>query len=114
MSDETRRLETRLEPPFLIARFTGEIDLRSAPGFHAQLQEAVEAAPQRLILDLSAVRYMDSAAVGAVVDIKRRLDRAKKSLVLVGLQPRVRSIFEITKLDRFFNIVGDLAEARGR
>lgn len=114
MSDAPRRLETKLESPFLIARFDGEVDLRSAPDFHAQLQEAVEAAPQRLILDLSGVRYMDSAAVGAVVDIKRRLDRAKKSLVLVGLQPRVRSIFEITRLDRFFNIAGNLAEARAR
>jgi anti-sigma B factor antagonist len=114
MSDATLRLKTRLEPPFLIVRYDGDVDLRSAPEFHTLLQEVTASAAQDVILDLSAVRYMDSSAVGAIVDIKRRLERAKRSLILVGLQPRVRSVFEISKLDRFFVIAADLAEVRSR
>ncbi|RMF78462.1 MAG: anti-sigma factor antagonist [Planctomycetota bacterium] len=95
-----------------LVRLRGEIDLRSSPMLRERLLDLVERRPQRVILDLSDVQYMDSSGVGTVVELKRRLDRAGAPIVLVGLQPRVRSVFEITKLDQFFKIVDTVEQAQ--
>ena len=95
-----------------IIRIRGEIDLRSSPELRATLSELVPNQPERLILDLSGVSYMDSSGVGTIVELKRRIDRAGGRVILFGLQPRVRSVFEITRLDKFFTITDGLEQAR--
>jgi anti-sigma B factor antagonist len=54
---------------------------------------------------------MDSSGVGTMVEIKRLVERGGGRLVLAGLQPRVRSVFEVTQLDRFFDIAKDINDA---
>ena len=95
-----------------VVQLHGEIDLRTSPGLRERLLEVLERRPERVILDLTGVQYMDSSGVGTVVELKRRLERAGGRIVLVGLQPRVRSVFEITKLDKFFKIVESVEQAR--
>ena len=92
-------------PEGTIVVLSGDIDLRQAPTFHAALVEIVSERPRRLILDLSEVPYMDSSGVGTLVEIFRRVTAYKGKMILFGLNPRVRSVFEITKLDKFFTIV---------
>jgi anti-sigma B factor antagonist len=98
----------------LLMVLRGEIDLRSAPALRAHLLEALDDRPARVILDLSAVEYVDSSGVGTMVDFKRRIDKLGAVVLLVGLQERVRSVFEITRLDKFFQIVDNVEQARGR
>jgi anti-anti-sigma factor len=56
---------------------------------------------------------MDSSGAGTMVLVKRELEREGRSMVLIGLQPRVRSVFEITRLDQFFRIMSSAEEATG-
>jgi anti-sigma B factor antagonist len=95
-----------------VVTLQGEVDLRSSPKLRDDLLQMIEEKPQRLILDLTNVGYMDSSGVGTLVEIKRRIEQQRGKLVLVGPQARVRSVFEITRLDRFFTIVNGLNEAR--
>ncbi len=104
-------METRSDGDRHVVSLSGEINLRSSPNLHASLLEIIEGRPDRIILDLSGVSYMDSSGIGTLVEIKRRVERYKGSLILAALQPRVRSLFEITKLERFFAIAADVAEA---
>jgi anti-sigma B factor antagonist len=67
--------------------------------------------PKRLMVDLSGVPYMDSSGVGTLVEVFRRVTAYRGKMVLFGLTPRVRSVFEITKLDRFFTICESEAQA---
>jgi anti-sigma B factor antagonist len=90
----------------------GEVDLRSSPRLRDDLIDIIDERPQRLIIDLTHVSYMDSSGVGTLVEIKRRLEQNGGKLALAGLQPRVRSVFEITRLDRFFTLAADVNEAR--
>lgn len=109
---EPLRIETRRENGTLVVHLRGDVDLRSAPDLHERLLTLLESPPQRMIVDLGAVHYMDSSGVGTLVDLKRRLERAGGRLVLVRPPPRVMSIFQITRLDAFFTIAADLEEAR--
>ena len=104
-------IEARRDGDRHVISLSGEINLRSSPNLHASLLEIIEGRPDRIILDLSGVSYMDSSGIGTLVEIKRRLERYKGSLILAALQPRVRGLFEITKLEQFFTIAADIAEA---
>lgn len=95
-----------------LVRVAGEIDLNSSPAFRTGLLSLLERKSQLIILDLTGVTYVDSSGVGTIVEMKRRADRGGTKVVLFGLQPRVRSIFEITRLDKFLAIVGTLEEAK--
>jgi len=114
MSDQPKSLQvtTEREAGTAILHLSGEIDLHSSPALRDVFLSLLAEPPRRIILDLTQVRYIDSSGVGTIVELKRRASRSESRLVLVGLQVRVRSIFEIAKLDRFFTITQTLDEAR--
>ncbi|MCP4592533.1 MAG: STAS domain-containing protein [bacterium] len=95
----------------VIVAAQGEIDLRCSPDFHRALAKVSEERPPILIVNLGEVTYMDSSGVGTLVEIFRRTKEYGGHMVLVGLTERVLSVFEITKLDRFFTIKASEAEA---
>lgn len=95
-----------------IVGLTGELDLGTSPDLHAELIRLIETKPRRIILDMRELAYIDSSGVGTLVDAHRRLKKEGGNVVLVGLQQRVRSVFEITRLDSFFTITANLDEAR--
>ena len=90
----------------------GDIDLNSAPDLRVALMEADEQRPKRLIIDLGRVPYMDSSGVATLIEAMQRLRKYDGSMVLCGLQPNVRGIFEVSRLDTVFTLVDDLAAAR--
>lgn len=94
-----------------VLRLAGEIDLRNSPQLHSVLNDLLMGRFERVIFDLTGVGYMDSSGVGTIVNAKRLIEKKGGRLTLVGLQPRVRSVFEITRLESFFHIVSTLSEA---
>ncbi|RJP32330.1 MAG: anti-sigma factor antagonist [Phycisphaerales bacterium] len=94
-----------------IVEATGDINLAHSPVFHQSLLSIVDRKPLRLVLRLGRVSYLDSSGVGALVDVAKRVSRYSGKLVLVGPNARVKGIFEITRLTRFFNIVETDEEA---
>jgi anti-sigma B factor antagonist len=90
-----------------ILRLLGEIDLSRAPALRHHLNEALGSHPPRLIIDLAEVPYMDSSGVATFVEAMQVARRTGSALVLCGLQERVRSIFEIARLDMVFTIFDD-------
>ena len=88
----------------------GEIDLGRAPAFREHLFTAQQKKPRRLIVDLGQVPYMDSSGVATLVEAMQTARRSGSKLVLCNLQARVRSIFEIARLDSVFIIVASADE----
>lgn len=95
-----------------VVALSGEVDMRASPALRSELLGVVERRPARTILDLSGTSYIDSSGVGTLVEFKRKIERVGGRVVLTGMQHRVRSVFEITKLDRFFAIAESVEEAR--
>ena len=95
----------------LILRPNGEIDLSCTRVLRSRLSEVQQAKPSRLIIDLSAVPYMDSSGVATLVEAMQIARRNGSKLVLSGLQVKVRSIFEIARLDMIFTIVDSVEDA---
>ena len=97
----------------IVLSVSGEVDIVRSPGLQTSLQDAIGQVPGKgaVIVDLSGVSYMDSSGVATLV---RGLQLSRKKgvgLVLCSLQDRVRSIFEIARLDTVFPIASTFDEA---
>ena len=90
----------------------GEIDLHVSPSVTALLDEVIGKKPERLVVDLSAVTYIDSAGLAALIQAMQKVEGYGGKFVLAGLQETVRSIFEISRLDQVFQIFPDVDAAR--
>jgi len=101
--------ETRDGATFVLP--VGDVDLTASPTLRNELKKLQAARPQRLIVDLSQVPYMDSSGVATLVEAMQIARRNNTKLVLCGMQQKVKSIFEIARLDTVFAIVPDAAQA---
>jgi anti-anti-sigma factor len=92
----------------------GRIDQSSAEAFQAALAPHLQrcaAGQDRLVLDLSALEYISSAGLRILMLAARQCKAQKGVLILTGLQPLVREIFEISKFTMVFTITPSLDEA---
>jgi anti-sigma B factor antagonist len=91
----------------------GELDLASREALDRELAGALDRGCRRLIVDLTGVTFIDSAAMGALVLNAKRLPD-DGGCVIVTDDPRILRVFEITGLDRTFEIERSLAEGVDR
>ncbi len=94
-----------------IVRPVGDIDLSGAPALRQELKQAQEAAPDRVIVDLSEVPYMDSSGLATLVEAMQIARKNQGTLIICALQAKVRSIFEIARLDMVFKIADTREDA---
>lgn len=99
-------------PDGVCVALAGDIDLSTSPAVRQGLQDIAAAQPRRLVIDLSGVPYMDSSGVATLIEMLQRQRRHQGKLVLCGLQPKVKSIFEIARLNLVFTIVQDPTAAK--
>jgi anti-sigma B factor antagonist len=90
----------------------GELDAFTAPELRSELHRLLEDAyTRRLVVDLTAVTFLDSSALGVLVGALRRLRERGGELHLVQPRPTARRIFELTALDAVFTLHGARDEA---
>jgi anti-sigma B factor antagonist len=82
----------------------GEIDLHVSPRVAAALGAMIEQKPERLVVDLSAVSYIDSSGLAVLIEGMQNVEAYGGKFVLAGLQEKVRPIFEMARLDQVFII----------
>jgi len=84
---------------------SGDVDLASSPELRkALLRELREQRMPRVILNLKAVRYMDSSGVASLVEgLKVSRDLGAR-LVLYGLNGTIREVLQLSKLLKIFEI----------
>ena len=91
----------------------GEIDLHVSPRISAALAAMIEQKPARLVVDLSAVSYIDSSGLAVLIEGMQNVEAYGGKFFLAGLQEGVRPIFEIARLDQVFLIFPHVDAALG-
>jgi anti-sigma B factor antagonist len=87
-------------PDVAILVVGGEVDYEVSPQVKAHMMRALKAGSRRLILDLTAVTFIDSTAIGVLAGVVDKLDETGGgSLSVVCTHEKVMQIFEITGLD---------------
>ena len=72
---------------------------------------AIAAGDTRIVIDLGAVGYMDSAAIGCLMDLYRQTTSAGGMLKLAGVQRRVETMLTMTGAHHFLEVHADAAAA---
>jgi anti-sigma B factor antagonist len=102
---------TPRQSSFNVLPLKGEIDLHVSPSVTASLNEIINKKPERMVVDLSDVSYIDSAGLAALIEAMQKVEGSGGKFMLAGLQETVRSIFEISRLDQVFQIFPDVDAA---
>jgi anti-sigma B factor antagonist len=76
-----------------------------------QLRAPVEDGCRKLVLDLGATEWFDSAAIGQLVSLRRRVAASGGRLALCGAPPWLHGYLGILRLDQLFEVYRDRAEA---
>jgi len=102
----------RQEKESVVVSVRGEIDLHNSPELRSALLEMLEQyKPKKLVLNLAQVPYMDSSAIAVLVESLQKLRKAGGKIYLTNLQPRVKGLLEIARLDAIFVIVAEEKDA---
>lgn len=87
------------------------LDVQNSPALKVELKRLLEGRPVTLVIDFSAVRFVDSSGLGALLAAVRVASRNGSRIRVAGLSPDVRATFQLTCLDRIFDIFPDEREA---
>ena len=90
-------------------------DKRATVEISSKLKESllkkIDEGYQNIVVDLSSSDFVDSSFLGALVAGLKKATMKSGDLKIVGLQPPVRAMFELTRLYRIFDIFDNQEEA---
>jgi anti-sigma B factor antagonist len=93
-----------------VVTLAGELDLYNAESVRHALLGACADAPERIVVDLGEVEFIDSTALGVLIEARTKLDNGRAFLLASpGLE--TRRALEISGLDRHFTVHGSVSEA---
>lgn len=105
---------TRREGDFGIVSVSGEVDLYTSPRLRDAILSCVGRRQASVIVDLRDVPYMDSSGIATLVEALQATRKHHGRLVLAGLTPRVREVFELMSLQSVFDLAPSVETALGR
>ena len=92
----------------LVFQVNGEINISTS----SELKKQFEKQPlKKVVVDLEKVNYIDSSGLATLVEILKRTKMQSGALGLACMSDKVKSLFEITKLDKLFQIFSTQDEA---
>ena len=89
----------------------GEIDINSSPVVKKAFDKLISAKTLKIVINLSKVTYVDSSGLATLVEILKNTRTYGGRLRLTNLSSKVKSLFEITKLEKLFEIMADEQDA---
>ena len=91
----------------------GEVDVHTAPALRAGIRDLVDKGVRHVIVDASAVTFIDSTGLGVLVGGLKRLHAHEGELALATNQERIVRLCQLTGLARYFPPYKTVADAIG-
>src|SRR4029453_5282365 len=86
------------------------LDAYLAPEFKAKLVDLVQRGPERSVMDMAVLEFIDSSGLGALIAGLKALG-GRGEIVLCGITPRLLSLFQLTHVDKLFHIFDNVEVA---
>lgn len=97
-----------------ILAIEGEVDVYTSPQLKQDIIQYAEQGVKHLIINLAQVEYLDSTGLGVLIGGLKRMRENNGNMALVGPGMRISRIFEITGLDKIFDIYATEEEASAK
>ncbi len=91
-------------------RFTGLLDAFSEPAFRKVVSRCIEEGPKHVILDFSAIDFIDSSGLGILVQMAKKSQASGGTLQIVS-NPRVKQTVKLVRLEQLLPLKASLEEA---
>ncbi|HZG39220.1 MAG TPA: STAS domain-containing protein [Nodosilinea sp.] len=90
----------------------GSLNASNAQDFHKSLMQNIQSElASGLFVDMSQVESLDSAGLISLVSALKHARQLQKRLCLCSVPPAIRIVFELTQLDRAFEMVDELPQS---
>lgn len=93
-----------------VVRLAGELDLYNAQQIRDTLVDACSDSPERVVVDLGEVEFLDSTALGVLIEARTKLEN-RRAFLLAAPGLETRRALEISGLDRHFTVHETVPEA---
>ncbi len=103
--------EVKKQNDVAIVTLNGSLDVSHQKMLKDKLVSASDIQDNDIVLDFSKVTFIDSSCLGTLVSLAKTLREKKGDIKLSNLSDDVRSIFQITRLDRVFDIFDNNEDA---
>ena len=87
-----------------VVAVSGEVDFATTPALEQALLGVADERTLKLIVDLTDCSFLDCSGLGVLIAARTRFERSRRPLVLIAPGPSVLRIFEVTELDKVFDI----------
>jgi anti-sigma B factor antagonist len=95
-----------------VVRLAGELDLYNAAQVRSALADACTQAPERIVVDLGEVDFIDSTALGVLIETRTKLDN-RDGFLLAAPGLETRRALQISGLDKLFTVHDTVPDALG-
>jgi len=92
----------------VVVRLAGDLDLYNVEQVRAGLAGAIDRSPSRLVVDAREVEFIDSTALGALVDAHRK---CTGGLRIAGPQDPIRRALQVSGIDRHLTVHDSVDDA---
>lgn len=107
------RMELDREQNTAVVFLENRLDASTAPEFKNFINDLTKKQYINLVVDLANVQFIDSSGLGVLVTALRSVSQQGGDIKISGPTPEVQSLFSLTRLDKVFDIVGDVRTALG-
>ena len=94
----------------LVVHLIGELDLYNAPALRESLAELAAEAPNRVVIDLAKVEFVDSTALGVLIEVRSRLDEPR-GFLLAAPGVETHRALQVSGLDRHLGVHATVEDA---
>lgn len=106
------RLKESHENGVVIFALSGAIDLHYAPTLRSLFQSKLNERCPALIVDLSAVDFIDSTGLATLIEYHRDAGSHGGIFTLAGINPNLKAIFDVVQFDKVLAIFATVQEAK--
>jgi anti-sigma B factor antagonist len=96
----------------VVVSLAGELDLYNAHVVREALLGVAAESPERLVVDLTGVRFIDSTALGVLIEARTKMPN-RRAFLLAAPGLETRRALQISGLDRHFSVHETLDDALG-
>jgi anti-sigma B factor antagonist len=104
-------LTQQLDGKTILSLKDGRLDAHNSGELRDVILKSFDEGGRNVIIDLQDVQFIDSSGLGALLSGHKNAAQRSAGFALAGLQPRVMAMFELTRLQRVFEIYPGLREA---
>ncbi len=88
---------------------TGILDGTKSADIRGQVNSALAGGATTLLMDLKDVTFVDSSGLGTLVSVLKKVRSQDCEMYVCSINPQVKMLFELTSMDRVFEIFEDRA-----